>query len=644
MRQSLFCFLFLFSISVFAQVDDLMMKTNLPKTDPTQSDFSKNGNDKKAAIGLYKMITIESDTIAVDTSLTIQKEYKFNYLRKDIFGLLQFLNEGQTYNTLDFGLTHFNPFPEFGFHAKHFNYQEVRDVNYYNVPTPYSDLYFKSVMEQGQNLDAFVSVNTSKNLNFSAGYKGLRSLGKYQNQLASTGNFKFITSYNTTDMRYFLRAHFTGQDILNHENGGIVFLSQFESADNLYSERPRVDVYFSNAKSLLKGNRFFVDQAFKLGKNSNSVVLKHQFNYEYKFFDFSMSSNVRFGDSYSSFISNKTRYNRMYNKLGVAYSHKTIGDFNFFVEDYQYNYFYKRTLVQSSGAFVPNSTNDKINTWGAQYVYQKHKWKGTFLVSNSITKQSLANLEADIRYTLNEKNIFSFKYQNMNKLPDLNYVLYQSDYKEYNWFNSFKNEKINNVEFEAKTQWLTASAQYTVLNDHLYFANMNPTYNEFGIADKLIVKPFQYDKTISYLSVKASKEFKFRDFGLDNTVLFQQVDQSDPILNVPKFTTRNTLYYSNHFFKKALFLQTGVTLNYFSKYKANDYNPLLGEFYIQSQKEIGDFPMMDFFINAKIRTFRVFIKAEHFNSSFSGYNYYTAPNYPYRDFMVRFGVIWNFFS
>lgn len=173
---------------------------------------------------------------------------------------------------------------------------------------------------------------------------------------------------------------------------------------------------------------------------------------------------------------------------------------------------------------------------------------------------------------------------------------------------------------------------------------MNPTYNEFGIADKLIVKPFQYDKTISYLSVKASKEFKFRDFGLDNTVLFQQVDQSDPILNVPKFTTRNTLYYSNHFFKKALFLQTGVTLNYFSKYKANDYNPLLGEFYIQSQKEIGDFPMMDFFINAKIRTFRVFIKAEHFNSSFSGYNYYTAPNYPYRDFMVRFGVIWNFFS
>lgn len=635
MKQGLLGLLLLFSLSVFAQDDDLKLDGLV---------VNKTAEEKKASVDLYKIITIERDTIAVDTSLTIQREYKFNYLRKDTFGLLQFLNEGQTYNTLDYGLTAFNPFPEFGFLAKHFNYLEVRDINYYNVPTPYSDLYFKSVMEQGQNLDAFATANTSKKLNFFVGYKGLRSLGKYKNQLSSTGNFKIGASYNSSDKRYFLKTHITAQDILNQENGGITTLSQFEEGDNLYSERPRLDVYFGDAKSLLKGNRFFVDQSFKLSKKPSSIVVNHQFNYEYKYFEFLMSANDRLGESYTTAINNKTRYNRMYNKLGLAYSHKSLGDFNFFVEDFQYNYFYKRTVVQSSGTFVPNSSNDKINTWGAQYVYQKDKWKGTFLVSNSITKQSLANLEANIRYTLNDKNSFSFKYQNMNKLPNMNYVLYQSDYKEYNWFNTFKNEKINNIEFEAKSQWLDASVQYTVLNDHLFFANTNPTFIEFGIADKLIVKPFQYDKTINYLSVKAGKEFKFWNFGLDNTVLFQQVEQSDAVLNVPKFTTRNTLYYNNHFFKKALFLQTGVTLNYFSKYKANDYNPLLGEFYIQNQKEIGDFPMLDFFINAKIRTFRVFLKAEHFNSSFTGYDYYTAPNYPYRDFMVRFGVIWNFFS
>ena len=58
-----------------------------------------------------------------------------------------------------------------------------------------TDLYFKTVMEQGQMIDAFITLNTSERLNFSIGYRGLRSLGKYVNQLSSNGNFKFMTSY-----------------------------------------------------------------------------------------------------------------------------------------------------------------------------------------------------------------------------------------------------------------------------------------------------------------------------------------------------------------------------------------------------------------------------------------------------------------
>ena len=636
MNQRFLFVLLFFSLVCSAQVEeDLKLERK----------FDKQTTEKKASVDLYKIISLDNDTTYVDTTLTIQREYKFNYLRKDTFGLLQFLNEGQTYNTLNFGLTQFNPYPEFGFKAKHFNYLEVQDIHYYNVPTPYSDLYFKSVMEQGQNLDAFVSLNTSRNLNFSVGYKGLRSLGKYRNQLSSTGNFRFITSYNTTDRRYYLKAHITAQDILNQENGGIANLSEFEDGEDIFKERARLETYFEDAKSLLKGNRFFVDHKFRLSKsNPNSLVLLPQFIFENKFFDFSMSASERFGQSYSSNISNKTRYNRMYNKVGVAYSNERLGDFQFFVDDYNYNYFYYRTVTLANQNVVPNKNNDRINTWGAQYNYQKNKWKGSLLFSNSITNQSLANIEANIRYALNEKTTFSAKYQNMNKLPDLNYQLYQSNYVAYNWYNSFKNEKINNFEVEAQTQWFDASFQYTVLNDHLFFANTNPVYNEQGIAEQLLVKPYQYDQTINYMSVKATKDIKFWRMGFDTTLLYQKVDQANDILNVPELTTRNTLYYSDYYFKKALFIQTGVTLNYFTKYKANDYNPLLGEFYIQNQKEIGDFPMLDFFINAKIRTFRVFLKAEHFNSSFTGNKYYTAPNYPYRDFMVRFGVIWNFFS
>ena len=622
-------------------------KAKTSQQSPADKDKpGKAAADTIATIDMYKIITLDRDTTYVDTSLTIQKDYRVNYLRKDNFGLLPFANEGQPYNILDFGLVNFNPFPEFGFKAKHFPYMEVSDIKYYNVATPFTDLFYRSVMEQGQMLDALVTLNTSENLNFTVAYKGLRSIGKYINVRSSNGNFRFITSYNTTNKRYFLKAHLTTQDFSNQENGGIVNNELFESGEEPYTERERLDVYLRDAESVMKGNRYFIDHTFRLSKdNPNSIVLHHQFNFENKFFEYSqVAASARFGAAYTSRINNKTRYNRTYNLLGAAYSDKTFGDFEFYVEDYKYNYYYNTVILNPDNSLlVPNRLNDRINTYGAKYSYQKDKWKGNVLFSNSITDQSLANIDANVRYTFDDQNQLLFRYQKMNKLPDNNYNLYQSDYIAYNWSNNFKNEKINNIEFEARTKWVTASAQYTALNDHLYFDRdyVNTVATDL---DTLLVSPKQYGNTINYLSLKVGREFKVWKLALDNTFLYQQVEQNDNILNVPKFVTRNTLYFTDSFFKKALFIQTGFTFQYFTKYYANDYNPLIGEFYVQQDRKIGDFPLMDFFVNAKIKQFRIFIKAEHFNSGFTGYKFYSAPNYPYRDFTLRFGIIWDFFS
>ncbi len=126
--------------------------------------------------------------------------------------------------------------------------------------------------------------------------------------------------------------------------------------------------------------------------------------------------------------------------------------------------------------------------------------------------------------------------------------------------------------------------------------------------------------------------------------MYQQVDQSGNILNLPQLVTRNTLYYSDDVFKKAMYIQTGITFKYFTSYYMDSYNPLLAEFYVQNREELGGFPMLDFFINAKVRQTRIYLKAEHFNSSFTGNSFYAAPDYPYRDFVIRFGLVWNFFS
>ena len=92
-----------------------------------------------------------------------------------------------------------------------------------------------------------------------------------------------------------------------------------------------------------------------------------------------------------------------------------------------------------------------------------------------------------------------------------------------------------------------------------------------------------------------------------------------------------------------MFVQTGVIFNYFTAYNMDAYDPLIAEFYTQNDQELGGFPRLDFFVNAKIRQTRIFVKAEHFNALFSDPTYYSAPNQPFRDFAIRFGLVWNFF-
>ena len=640
MKYLLFFFFSFLSLQAMAQEE---RDNAVSKKDTVRKSLREAPKEApKASIDKYRILTLERDTTYIDTSLSIKKDYQFNHLRKDNFGLLPFPNDGQTYNTLDFGLKQNNVYPEFGFKAKHFNYSKASDINYYSVATPFTELYFKTVSEQGQSIDAFITLNTSEQLNFSMAYKGLRSLGKYRNSLSSAGNFRFTTSYFTKNKRYQANFHFVSQDVLNNENGGVSNLNNFESNNAQFTERARLEVYLEDASSFLDGTRYFLDHSFRINTNdgSNNLTINHQIIYEDKFFEFKKTTFTdRFGSSYkSSDYSDGTKSNFLYNKLGASFTSKLLGDLNFFVENYQYNYLYNRIIISNNQIIVPNTNNNKLNAVGGKYFYNKNKIKGEALFSTSISNQAFSTLDLSAKYEINKKNDFSFQYLNQSKIPDLNYTLYQSSFVNYNWKNDFKNEKINTIKLKANTQWLSAEAQVTLLNDYLYFKDVD-------LSDTIVISTAnQYQKTINYLSLKASKEIKFGKFALDNTVLFQQVTQSDNILNVPKLVTRNTLYYTDYLFKKALYLQTGFTFQAFTKYYSNEYNPLIGEFYIQDKTKTGNFPLVDFFINARIQRTRIYLKAEHFNSSLTGRNYFASPNQPYRDFIVRFGLVWNFFQ
>lgn len=593
----------------------------------------------KADIKLYKTFNLEKDTIAIDTSLTIQDEYRYNYLRKDNFGLFSFANEAYLYNQLDFSKTKISILPQIGFNAKHITYLQNSDIYYYSVPTPLTDLYFKTVMRQGQSLDALLSVNTKPNLNFTVAYKSVRSIGDYFNSLSSNGHFRFITSYHSPNKKYYLHTNFVGQDILNQENGGIVDFSQLDGTNLSFKQRERVDVYFNDAYSKLKGNRYFLDHSYQFA-TGNSLVLKHQMYYENKFYEYiQKTSSSRLGNSLYPSVNNKTNYDVFYNKAGVSFKTKNLGEVYFFIDNYSFNQFYTIPDETTYVSSLPYNYHNRINNIGGQYDFDHKKWNFHILLQNAISSQPSSNYEAFAKYKFDENQYVKISAQQISKIPDNIFVLNQSDYENYNWLNAFKNEKQTILKAETKNKWFEASVQLTSLDDHLFF------YNTEESLDSLVVKPFQYNKSIQYFAAEIAKEIKYKNWALDNRIKFQQVEQSDKVLNVPQLITRNTLYYTKAVFKKAMLLQTGITVNYFEKYYADDYIPVIGEFYTQNLMKVGGFPVLDFFVNARVRQTRIYLKAEHFNALFTDkVKYYNTPNYPFRDFHIRFGLEWNFFK
>ncbi len=608
----------------------------------------------------YKIISFERDTTFLDTTLTIQKEYKYNYLRKDDFELMPFSNIGQPYNALGRSLNRKSLYPRIGAEAKHFNYEELQAINYYNVPTPMSDLFFKTTFEQGQLLDARLTFNTSRRLNFSVSYKGHRSLGKYREDQVQSGNFRATTNYETRNGRYNMRAHMAAQTIDAEENGGLLRKElQFESGNQAFQDRSRIDVRFTDANSKLTGRRYFLDHQYKLVRKlkdssraeKTSLSIGHQFNYETKIFDyFQTQADEYYGDSFLTGITDRARLKTMFNQGNITFSNAVLGRLQANVNLYNYNYFFNSLLITDTGQIDNQLKGEEVSV-GANYekvIKGFHiKGAGQYTISGDLTGSLL---DATAGYRINPNNSFNVGIHSSSRMPNFNFLLFQSDYANYNWQNNqtYEKENVNSLFFNFDSKLLgSLSANYTTVDNYAYFTTDTNAATQTQIDEGLLnafIKPAQETNSLNYLKLKYQKEFRLGKFALNNTVMYQNVTQTNQVLNLPELVTRNTLYYSSNVFKKAMFLQTGVTFKYFTEYTMNGFNPVLGEFYVQNTEKLGGFPMLDFFINAKVQQTRIYLKAEHFNSFFGKNNFYAAPDYPYRDFVIRFGLVWNFFS
>jgi hypothetical protein len=593
----------------------------------------------------YKVFSHKRDTSYIDTTLTLKKEYKFNYLRTDNFELLAFHNQGQTFNNLGYSFNNIKQFPDIGFTAKQFSYLDIDEIKYYEVPTPTTEISYRTGLQQGQFVDALFTLNFSRRLNVSLAYKGLRSLGAYRESLVSNGNFRGTFQYRTKENQYAIRGHLTSQDFYNEESGGLTTaaLESFISENPDFDDRARLDVNLTGSENQFDSNRIYLEQSYKLLSNKDTITKKdfsnlkigHLFTNENKTYNFTQASSTIaiFGDiNATNAATNNAESKITSNEVNLEFNSKyVLGKFKAKANYTNYSYGYDSILnsnsainkfkLEGSAISIGADWNAKIKNFqlnaNASITPGSGRLSGNYLKGEAV-------YEKDSLFVVKGSLLISSKSSNFNTL------LHQSSYDDYNWENdTFSNVNTRDLGFTFNSKWMNAALNFTNIDNYTYF-NENNT-------------PQQYTDQITYLKVKANREFKYWKLALDNTVMYQNVSSGSSVFRVPEVVTRNTIYYTDYWFKgKPMLVNIGITFKYFTKYKANAYNPLLAEFTLQNDEEIG-FPTFDVFFNAQVRRTRIYLKVDNVTSGFSKKNYFSAPNYPYRDFTVRFGLVWNWF-
>jgi len=618
-------------------------------SDNRENDALKNTGDinvilsGKTSYTDYKIFSHKRDTTYIDTTLTIKKDYQFNYLRTDNFELLAFHNQGQTFTNLGYDYSNLKLFPDIGFTAKQFSYLDIDEIKYYEVPTPTTQITYRTGLQQGQVLDAIFTLNFSRRLNVSLSYKGLRSLGAYRRSLASHGNFRGTFQYRTKKNQYEIRGHLTRQDFFNQESGGLSEseIEKFQSNDENYLTRARLDVNLNDAENQFDGNRIYLEHSYKLLANKDTINKKdfsnlkvgHVFTNENKEYGFSQPTNSSiFGNtSDSGATKDNAKHTFSNNELNLEFNSKyVLGKIKAKVNITNYSYGYD-TILNSNSSISKVKLDGKIISFGADWNAKIKNFQlnasGTLNPGNGILSGNFLKGEAfykkDSLFEIKASLLISSKSSNFNTL------LHQSKFDDYNWQNDFSSVNTRDLGVQFRSKWINSSLNFTNIDNYTFFNENN--------------QPEQFLNQIVYLKVKVNREFRYKKFALDNTFMYQNVSSGNAVFRVPEMVTRNTLYYKDYWFKgKPMMVNIGATFNYFSKYKANAYNPLLAEFTLQNSQEIG-FPSVDVFFNAQVRRTRLYFKVDNVTSGFTEKNYFSAPNYPYRDFTIRFGLVWNWF-
>jgi len=578
----------------------------------------------------------------IDTSLTGIQKYE-SLTSKQPFKA-RFSNSGLTYRDLVFDSKYSFDFVSSRQYVKDY-FLTNENAKYFNVSKPFTDVYYVMGPMREQILNVLFTRNFKKKLNFSANYKLIYAPGKYLRQKSDDAFVILTANYATQNSRYVVLGNYFYNRIKIQENGGLLNDSSF--TENIEPKRRYIAVNLYNAENRLKESGFYIKQLYfigwrkkrkndtlktersfvGLGRISHKILFRNQ-SYQYLdgdpisgFYPFVFLDSTNTKDSiHVNSIENTVEWsnskfrNDISNQpllLRLALKHRYSKIFGYSTD----TSFISLIPEMNLSARIIKKIKVAADGFYILHGYNKNDFSASGSLVNTIKKDSVNN------------RFFGIKGNYLRQSPYFFDQVYSSNH--FFWNYSYEPALIQHACLFYNDKTLYTYLSYYNIKNYIYYDNY--------------ARPKQYCHYFEVLQLGLNKDFKWKNWEIDNKIVYQKIFDAD-VLRLPDLMTNHAFYFSHPFFKKALTAQFGMEVTFFGSYYPNAYMPATREFYLQNDFKSDNYPFFDFFVNLKIKRARIYLKFDHVNSGLMGYNYYMIPHYPMSDRAFKFGISWKFYD
>ncbi len=149
--------------------------------------------------------------------------------------------------------------------------------------------------------------------------------------------------------------------------------------------------------------------------------------------------------------------------------------------------------------------------------------------------------------------------------------------------------------------------------------------------------PVQYGGNLQVINARIKQDFRYRAFGWENEVAYQ-LSSEKSMLPLPQISAYTNVYI-DFTYAKVLNIQIGADAHYFTSYYAPYYEPATQQFENQSEKKVGNYPIINAYANLKLKQARFFVSAYNLGSLFIlPPDYFSLYHYPLNPMRIRLGI------